>query len=110
MKLIPIFLSAVICSLLVFAVGCNQSAIVAAGNNKNANAPVQPAQSDDIKRISLADAKKAFDAGTAIIIDSRPADSYNSEHIKGSINIPLSEIAKRTGELPKDKQLIFYCS
>jgi 3-mercaptopyruvate sulfurtransferase SseA len=66
--------------------------------------------SDGIKRIALADAKTAFDSGRAVIVDTRPAEAYKGEHIKGSINIPDSDMANRVGELPKDKLIITYCS
>ena len=61
----------------------------------------------DVPRISVADAKKEADAGTAVIVDSRAESAYKAEHIAGSINI--------TGEtqfdrLPKGKKIIVYCS
>ncbi len=65
---------------------------------------------DDVERITVADAKKAVDAGEAIIVDARSQDSYNNEHIKGSINIPSKEMEERYNELPKDKKIIVYCS
>ncbi|HYP51252.1 MAG TPA: hypothetical protein VEQ34_09950, partial [Pyrinomonadaceae bacterium] len=39
---------------------------------------------DDAPRISLADAKKDFDAGNVVFVDTRAATSYNQEHIKGA--------------------------
>jgi len=77
---------------------------------KNTKAAPAPHADDDAKRISLKDAKAAYDAGTAFFVDTRAAAAYNSEHIKGSINIAAEEVDKHLSELPKDKQLIFYCS
>lgn len=68
--------------------------------------PVQ----DDAPRISLADAKADYDAGRAIFIDTRPADSYSIEHVKGSINIPLADVDNRYKEIPSGKKIIAYCS
>jgi Rhodanese-related sulfurtransferase len=65
---------------------------------------------DDAPRIALADAKKDFDAGAAIFIDSRGEDSFKDEHIKGAINIPLADIGKRIKDVPKGKKIIVYCS
>ena len=65
---------------------------------------------DEAKRISLEDAKKAFDAGEAVFVDARSVNSYVNEHIKGSVNIPLAEFEKRYKELPEDKTIIVYCS
>ena len=75
---------------------------------------VQPAQPADplaeAPRISAADAKKALDAGQAILVDVRSLDSWQEEHAKGAISIPVNEITARLGELPKDKQIIAYCT
>jgi 3-mercaptopyruvate sulfurtransferase SseA len=64
----------------------------------------------DVPRISLADAKKDFDAGDAVFIDSRNEETYKGEHIKGSINIPFGEQDKMMDKVPKGKKLIIYCS
>ena|SRR5688572_12599519 len=65
---------------------------------------------DNAPRITLADAKRDFDAGKAIFIDTRSADAYNLEHIKGAINITLNDVNTRYTEIPKDKKIIVYCS
>jgi 3-mercaptopyruvate sulfurtransferase SseA len=65
---------------------------------------------DDAPRINLADAKKDFDAGKAVFVDTRAAASYKTEHIKGAINIPADSIQTRYTEVPKDKKVIAYCS
>ena len=61
-------------------------------------------------RISLADAKADFDAGKAVIVDARGADSYKSEHIKGAINVPLSDFEANYKKIPTDQKIIVYCS
>jgi len=102
--------------LTIFTLGilmaCQQAATQTTNNQaKNTNAAPPPAHAEDeAKRISLKDAKEAVDAGTAVVIDTRAGAAYKSEHIKGSISMPVDEVEKRYGELPKDKQLIFYCS
>lgn len=61
-------------------------------------------------RISLAEAKKAFDSGSAVFIDTRAADIYREEHIKGAINITLQDDASKYNAIPKGKKIIVYCS
>ena len=73
-----------------------------------AQAPANPVA--EAPRISAADAKKAVDAGKAILVDVRSAMSYKQEHPKGAISLPTPEIAARMSELPKDKQIITYCT
>ena len=65
---------------------------------------------DDAPRISLADAKKDFDAGNAVFVDTRAATSYKQEHIKGAINIPMEAVETRYKEIPTGKKIIAYCS
>jgi 3-mercaptopyruvate sulfurtransferase SseA len=66
--------------------------------------------SDGANRITLAGAKKLFDAGNIFIIDTRAAAAYDSEHIKGAVNMPLDKVEARLKEIPTDKKIIAYCS
>ena len=67
-------------------------------------------QGDGVRRITPADAREAVAQGKAIIIDVRGEDSYNGGHVKGARWINLNDIGSRTGELPRDKMIITYCS
>jgi hypothetical protein len=73
------------------------------------SAAVEPAF-PEVERISLADAKAAFDAGTAVFVDVRDSASYASAHIAGAINIVYSEIESRTVELNRKDHIITYCT
>lgn len=42
-------------------------------------------------------------------VDVREKEDYKRGHIKGALGIPLSEIVARARELPKDKEIVFYC-
>lgn len=44
-----------------------------------------------------------------IIIDVREIGEYARGHIKGAINIPLSELRERINEIPKDKPVYIHC-
>ena len=83
---------------------------------KNAAAPKatvdahKDEHADDAPRITLADAKKDFDAGNAVFIDTRGADQFKQEHVKGALNITAAEIAAKADTLPKGKKIIAYCS
>ena len=72
--------------------------------------PVAEPAFPEVERISLADAKAAFDAGTAVFVDVRDADSYAAAHIAGAINIVYSEIESRTVELNRKDHIITYCT
>jgi hypothetical protein len=64
----------------------------------------------DIKRISLPDAKAAYDQGTAVFLDVRSAESFDSVHIKDAISLPETELESRWTELSADKLIITYCT
>jgi 3-mercaptopyruvate sulfurtransferase SseA len=64
----------------------------------------------DIPRVSLADAKAAYDQGAAVFVDVRDAQSYAQGHIPGAINIPLDELGSRIKELDPTAWIIPYCT
>jgi rhodanese-related sulfurtransferase len=63
----------------------------------------------EVPRITLEDAKKAYDDGSAIFIDARPAEAYKDGHVKGSTNIPYGS-TDDFDKVPKGKTIIVYCS
>jgi phage shock protein E len=54
--------------------------------------------------------KSMIDAG-ARIIDVRTPEEFSDEAYPGAVNIPLSSLAARLGELgPKDGPIVLYCA
>jgi len=47
--------------------------------------------------------------GTAIVLDVRPDDEFQAGHIAGAVSVPLSQLASRLEELPRDKEIVAYC-
>lgn len=74
--------------------------------------PDHPAEDTfpDIPRVSLVDAKAAFDAQTAIFVDVRDSDSFAASHIPGAVSIPLADLEDRAGELNRSDWIITYCT
>jgi hypothetical protein len=62
-----------------------------------------------LPHISPQDAKPAIDGGQAKVIDVREKNIFQTEHIKGAINIPYTEAQTRISEFPKSGNLILYC-
>lgn len=81
-----------------------------ANNATTATTAPKTGQLDDAPRINLADAKKEFDAGTAVFVDTRAEVSYRAEHVKGAINLPMEAVELRYKEIPTGKKIIAYCS
>ena len=69
-----------------------------------------PASLEQVERASLAEAKTAFDAATAVFLDVRDPSSYTTSHIPGAISIPLDELADRMDELDPTEWIIPYCT
>lgn len=43
------------------------------------------------------------------VLDVRPHNVYEQEHIEGAVNIPAAQIRARINELPKDKTIMVHC-
>jgi 3-mercaptopyruvate sulfurtransferase SseA len=120
MRLLFSVSAAVVLAVLTLA-ACNSNETK--GNSANGNAVSNSnrvpfpsastehvAPSDGVKRVTTVELRDALEKGTAIVIDVRPATSYQQNHIKGSINIPLEQVTARMNELPRDKTIVTYCS
>lgn len=60
--------------------------------------------------VSPEEVRALVDAG-ALVVDVRTPPEYAAEHLPGAINIPLDEIASRSGELENsDSPLVLYCN
>ncbi len=57
--------------------------------------------------VALRDAGRS--ASAPVIVDARTPDEYAAAHIPGAINIPVTELPDRLGELPPDQQIVTYC-
>jgi len=65
---------------------------------------------DNVRRVTIAELRDMLDQGKAVVVDVRGDPMYNTEHIKGALDIPENQLTARAGELPKDKLIVFYCS
>jgi 3-mercaptopyruvate sulfurtransferase SseA len=64
----------------------------------------------NLVRVSLVDAKAAYDGKTAVFVDVRAEDSYAAKHIPGAINIPLGVLQNQTFKLNPNQWIITYCT
>ena len=105
-----------LCTALVGAACANTTSQTANVQNKVFTKPepvnAVPAETpvDNAPRITLAEAKKDYDAGNAAIIDVRDEAAFNLEHIAGALNITPQTLDANISKLPKGKKLIVYCS
>ena len=52
---------------------------------------------------------RALVAEGAFLLDVRTASEFRSGHIEGAVNIPVDQVARRVGELPKATPIVLYC-
>lgn len=67
---------------------------------------------DQLKKMFFggnADLGSLLKAG-AQVVDVRSREEFASGHLKGSINIPLSELNRNLGKIRKDKTVIVCCA
>ena len=80
------------------------------GNQQGANPGGAAATPANVERVSLADAKAAFDSGEAVFLDVRDPGSFGQDHIPGAVNIPLAQLENRLSELDPNQWIITYCT
>lgn len=62
----------------------------------------------DFKQVNV-DKVRSLVENNKYIIDVREKYEYEQGHIKGAVNIPLSELRNRINEIPKDKDVYLHC-
>jgi hypothetical protein len=70
-----------------------------------------PTTKSEVPRISAEELKQRLDAGEEIIVaDTRSESTYGYGHVAGAILVPDFEVEAHLDKLPKDKDIVFYCS
>jgi hypothetical protein len=76
----------------------------------SSHAPVIAGSKKDVPRISAEDLKEKYNTGNVLIVDVRDQASYDANHIKGALHIPLASIEANLDLLPKEKEIVTYCT
>ena len=58
------------------------------------------------QKVSLLQATQRINQGNVCLLDVREADEYATGHLRGSLHIPMKELAQRIGELEKSKSKV----
>jgi rhodanese-related sulfurtransferase/DNA-binding transcriptional ArsR family regulator len=66
-------------------------------------------QRDAMEPLGAADLARGLKAGTILLLDVRPESEYALGHLRGAVNVPLSDLARRLKSLPRRKQVVAYC-
>ncbi len=60
------------------------------------------------KQVRVSEVRSLVESG-AVIIDVREVNEFANGHLKGALNIPLSEFRERMHEIPKDVPVYVHC-
>lgn len=71
-----------------------------------------PQTDADVPRVTVEEAKAAFDSGLAIIVDVRHPNDFEESHVPGAISVPLLQIERELSSLTLNKEqwIITYCT
>ena len=64
---------------------------------------------DSLEPVSRDELRQRAHDGTVTILDVRPGDEYALGHLAGAINVPLTELEVRLGELDPGQEVVAYC-
>lgn len=98
--------------LLLFSLSCSALSPSTTTPNQPSSDSSIPLTEADVPRVSVDEAKAAFDKETAIIVDVRSQAAYEAGHVDGALSIPLNEFETNIAsvDLPKDQWIITYCT
>ena len=101
--------SFLILATAVILISCNGANDIAKKNPKpsvtpNTNYP------DKIGRVTIAELETLMKNGEVFVADVRNQSMFDAGHIPGAKLIPVTEVANRTNEFPRDKLIVTYCS
>jgi rhodanese-related sulfurtransferase len=67
------------------------------------------AAKDDLEPVPARELLERARKGLVTVLDVRPPEEFAAGHVPGAVNIPVHELEKRLGELPKRREVVAYC-
>ncbi|MEP7181788.1 MAG: metalloregulator ArsR/SmtB family transcription factor [Betaproteobacteria bacterium] len=64
---------------------------------------------DSLEPVPVKELVQRAKKGLVTVIDVRPPEEYAAGHIRGAINVPLTDLKKRLNEFPRDQEIVAYC-
>jgi rhodanese-related sulfurtransferase len=64
---------------------------------------------DQLEPIAPEELRRRLHEGDVTLIDVRPSDEFAAGHIPGALSVPVAQLARRIGKLPKRKEVVAYC-
>ena len=86
------------------------AAPAAAGSAPKAGVKIEPGKEKGSISTAFFERIMKESPGALMVIDIRDPKEHAAGTIRGSVNIPMGELAQRIGALPKDMPIVFICS
>ncbi len=67
------------------------------------------AERGGIEPISLQELQRRVKNNQVILLDVRPVEEYANVHLPGAVSMPLAELKRGMGKLPKNRAIVAYC-
>ena len=64
---------------------------------------------DELEPVSIKELRRRMREGDITVIDVRPEQEYLAGHIPGALSIPVAQLKRRLGEIPKRNDVVAYC-
>lgn len=64
---------------------------------------------DALEPVSRDELVERLSDGLVTVLDVRPEDEFDAGRVPSALNIPLRDLERRLGELPRDREIVAYC-
>jgi rhodanese-related sulfurtransferase len=64
---------------------------------------------DALEPVARGELARRLKDGLVTLLDVRPEDEFAQGHLPHARNIPLRQLTRRLGELPKNREIVAYC-
>ncbi len=64
---------------------------------------------DDLEPVPAKELWQRVKQGLVTVLDVRPPEEYAQGHIRGALNVPVTELKKRLHQIPADQEVVAYC-
>jgi rhodanese-related sulfurtransferase/DNA-binding transcriptional ArsR family regulator len=66
-------------------------------------------QRDSMEPVSRKELSRRLRDGLVTVLNVRPPDEFAAGHLPNAVNIPLRDLTRRVGKLPKKQEVVAYC-
>jgi DNA-binding transcriptional ArsR family regulator/rhodanese-related sulfurtransferase len=64
---------------------------------------------DSLEPVPARELMQRAKKGLVTVLDVRPPEEFAAGHIRGAINVPVTDLKKHLREIPRDQEVVAYC-